>query len=323
MSLRGMHRFKVSPACAAANILCYGQALNEISAKHAPETRARALSGQIAAILLGLLLLTATACKTEKPQTQNSDILATVYDKTLYLSDLEGIVHEGMSKEDSVKVVQDFVRNWIRETVFLVEAEENIPREVNIDKLVEDYKASLIKLNYETTVLDKMVDTSITQAELLAYYEANKKEFQLDLPVIRCLFIKAPARAPGLKQATADWEAGRMEKLREWSSKNARVQRLEPEAWYKIGDIAELMPKNFLQEDNIKRRLDFVRPMEGHVYFFKVLELVPRNKTAPLGYAEDEIRKMMLYNKKAQLLENMKDTLYKEALEKKQITVYE
>jgi hypothetical protein len=318
-----MHRFNISHACAFANILCSCQAPEGGSVKYTPETRTRTLSGRIAVTLWSLLLLTATACESEKPQTQNSDILATVYDKTLYLSDLEGIVHEGMSKEDSMKVVQDFVRNWIRETVFLVEAEENIPREVNIDKLVEDYKASLIKLNYETTVLDKMVDTSITQEELLAYYEANKKEFQLDLPVIRCLFIKAPARAPGQKEATADWEAGRLEKLREWSSKNARVHRLEPELWYKIGDIAELMPKNFLKEDNIKRRLDFVRSMEGHIYFFKVLELVPRNRTAPLGYAEGEIRKMMLYNKKAQLLENMKDTLYKEALEKKQITVYE
>lgn len=283
----------------------------------------KAFSMWVTALFFLTLLLSTTSCDSEKPAKQNTRMLAQVYDKTLYLSDIEGIVHEEMSKEDSVKVVQDFVRNWIKETVFLVEAEENIPREVNIEKLVDDYKASLIKLNYETTVVDRMVDSSITREELTAYYEANRKEYQLDLPVIRCLFIKVPASAPGLKQAVDDWESGRVSRLKEWCGKNAVVHRLDADAWYKIDEVSSFMPKDFLKEDNIKRRLDFVRAMDGHVYFFKVLELVPRNKTAPLGYVEEEIRKMMQHKKKAQLLESLKDKLYKEALEKKQITVYE
>jgi hypothetical protein len=324
MSAQGMKRPIFNPPVVKAGIPCPCKPALESGCYSLPSnTGFGPFAHRVARAMFLLSLLITVACETETPQSQNSTVLAKVYNKTLYLSDLEGIIQEGMSKEDSAKVVQDFVRNWIRETVFLVEAEQNIPRELNIDKLVEDYKASLIKLNYETTVLDLMIDTSITQEELLAYYEANRKEFQLELPVIRCLFIKAPANAPGLRQVKDDWEADRLDRLREWSNKNAQVQRLEPADWYRVDDLAESMPESFLQEGKIKNRLDFVRSVAGYVYFFRVLELVPRNKTAPLGYAEGGIRKMMLFKKKAQLLENLKDTLYQEAMEKKQITVYE
>ena len=64
--------------------------------------------------------------------------LAQVYNKTLYLSELEGVVPEGVSLEDSALIVSAYAQRWIREQLLMYEAERNIPKDLNIDELVRD-----------------------------------------------------------------------------------------------------------------------------------------------------------------------------------------
>jgi hypothetical protein len=75
--------------------------------------------------------------------------------------------------------------------------------------------------------------------------------------------------------------------------------------------------------DNVKNRRDFVQKDENFMYFFKVLELISKKEIAPLAYIEGQARKIILHKRKTQLLEEMKDKLYSEAENKKQVKIYE
>ena len=86
---------------------------------------------------------------------------------------MEGMIPEGMSSEDSSLIINAFIRNWTRETVLLHEAEQNIPKGLDIDQLVEDYKASLIKHNYENIVVNNLFDSTVTHVQLEEFYEKN------------------------------------------------------------------------------------------------------------------------------------------------------
>lgn len=279
---------------------------------------------------MAAMLVVAACClgcrKGDGARSADDRLLATIYDKSLYLSDMEGMIPEGMSSEDSSTIISTFVRNWMRETALLHEAEMNVPKDLNIEKLVTDYRASLIKNNYENIILEKLLDSTVSKIELEEFYEKNKDQYQLETPIIRCRFIKASRNAPQVSKAQDWWNSNKVEDLvalNAWSAQNAKVHYLRDSLWYKVDDIGAYMPRGTLTVDNVKGRRDFVQRDDNFVYFFKVLELVSKKEIAPLSYIEDQARKVILHKRKSQLLDDLKTKLYDEAIRKKQAVVHE
>ncbi len=267
-------------------------------------------------------------CKSKVFSARSSDdrLLAQVYDKSLYLSDMEGMIPEGMSSEDSSLIISAFVRNWVREASLLHEAENNIPKGLDIDQLVADYRASLIKNNYENILVNKLLDSTVSQTELQEFYEKNKEQYQLEAPIIRSRFIKVKREAPNLDRVQDLWNSNKFEDyvaLTNWCNNHASIQNLQDSVWYKVEDIAAYMPRGVLTVDNVTSRMDFVQRDDNFVYFFKVLELVSRREIAPLSYIEGQARKVILHKRKTELLEETKDNLYDEAIRKKSVKLFD
>ncbi len=254
-------------------------------------------------------------------------VLAKVYNKTLHLSELDGMIPDGADGEDSTIIVNAFVQNWVREAALLVEAEKNIPKGLDIDRLVQDYRASLIKNNYENIVVNSLLDSTVTQEQLQEFYQKNREQYQLETPIIRCRFIKAPLTSPQLSLAQNWW--GNMNnpdvavRLKNWCDQNAAVHILRENIWYKVEDIAAYMPRGILTVDNVGSRRDFIQRESKFIYFFKVLELAPKKEVAPLAYIEDQARKVILHKRKVELLEETKTKLYDEAMQKQSVKIYQ
>lgn len=273
-----------------------------------------------------MVIATWLAACGEKVRPEGDRELARVYDKMLYLSDMEGMLPEGISQTDSNQIIEQFVKAWTREAAILKEAEANIPRDLNINKLVRDYKASLIKHNYEKILVERMLDSTVTEVELEEFYEKNKEQYQLETPIIRCRFLKAPRTAPQIKEVEKWWQSENeidTEKLKTWCSTNASVHHLKDSIWAKVADIAAYMPQGTLTVDNVSNKRDFTQRDDEFIYLFKVFELVSKKEIAPLSYIEEQARKVILHKRKTTLLEETKDKLYKEALRKNQIAVFE
>ena len=142
----------------------------------------------------------------EKIPEENDVELAKVFNKKLFLSELEGMVPEGATPEDSIKIINAEVERWARETLLMQEAEKNIPTDLNIDRLVRDYRMSLIRHNYEQFLVETQLDSVISEQELNDYYEKNKEQYQLKSSIIRCFFIKIPKLAPNVDRLRNWWQ---------------------------------------------------------------------------------------------------------------------
>lgn len=286
-----------------------------------------AIAALLCPVLALVLLFWLAACSglSSNDPVGNDGVLARVYQQTLRLSDMEGMIPEGMSAEDSSLIIQAFVQNWVREAVLLQEAERHIPKDLNIDKLVSDYRASLLRNSYENRLVTELLDSVITPEELQAFYEANKEQYRLETPIVQCRFIKVKRNAPGLDQATAWWSSHNergINNLRRWCSRNAEIYRLQDEAWYKVEEIAAFMPRGYLSVDNVNTRRDFIQRDDEYQYFFKVLKLVSRPETAPLSYIEEQARKVIQHRRKLQLIEKVRNDIYEEALRNRQVEIY-
>ena len=115
----------------------------------------------------------------------NDQPLAQVYNKTLYLSELDGVVPEGVSKEDSALILSAYAQRWVREQLLMYEAERNIPKDLNIDELVRDYRASLVRFNFEEQIIAEKLDSTVSEAETKAFNENNKDQFQLESTILK------------------------------------------------------------------------------------------------------------------------------------------
>lgn len=252
-------------------------------------------------------------------------MLAKVHNKTLYLSEMDGMFPENASSDDSLVIIRAYVERWTREALLLNEAEQNIPSDLNIDKLVRDYRASLIRHNYEKALVEQSLDSTVTQEQLMAFYEANKEQYQLETPIMRCHFIKVPLPAEDPEKLRQLWnseEEDSQEKLAEYCNNFAETYALEDSAWYKVDDIATEMPSGTVTPDNVSAKREFSQRDGEYLYYLRVFEVKNRKDIAPLGYIEEQARKVILRSRREKLLEEKIEAMYQRELRRKNIQTY-
>ncbi len=277
-----------------------------------------------AALLVGLCLF--EACQPPESSTPDEDVLlARVYSQELYLSELKDMIPPQLSPEDSLEMLEAFVNRWVREAVLMEEAERAIPKDLNIDKLVRDYRASLIRHNYEKRLVEQKLDSVVTPAEVQAFYQQSKEQFRLEEPVLRCHFIKAPLSAPRLQEADVWWatrDSVSWEKLKMWAQRYAHVALLADSSWYKYSEIVASLPPDMVHEDDPSRNEAFVRDEEGYRYYFRLLEWYPAGEIPPVAYVRDKVIRTILHRRKQKLLDEVREQMYQKALRHNDVQIF-
>ncbi|TAL57426.1 MAG: hypothetical protein EPN85_14170, partial [Bacteroidetes bacterium] len=122
----------------------------------------------------------------------------------LYLSEIKEAGYDVDSK-DSIELVRKFINNWIREMLVLQQAEKNLTDDKkNFEKMVEDYRKSLITYQYESELVKQKLDTLVTDEEIEKYYIVNKDNFELIDNIIRVIYVKIRKDAPKVEKVK-DW----------------------------------------------------------------------------------------------------------------------
>ncbi|MEZ4918513.1 MAG: peptidylprolyl isomerase [Saprospiraceae bacterium] len=255
---------------------------------------------------------------------KNDPVLAKVYNKTLYQSELDGVVPESTSPEDSLLLMQAFTQRWIRDQLLMYEAERNIPKDLNIDELVRNYRASLVRFNYEEQIISEQMDSTVSEQEIRTFYENNQDQFQLESTILKCLLIKIPADAPQ-NELNKFWYSRKKadeKKLVRFAGEYATLALLDPEKWYKIEELAALLPQGTLTAENASSRKEGTLSDGDFRYYYRVLEVVRGKETAPLDYVQEQASKIILHRRKQALLEKWKEDLYQKELRRENVKVY-
>jgi hypothetical protein len=272
--------------------------------------------GFLLLLLSGLLAV--MGCNREGQEgVANVRLLARVGNKTLDITEMEGMFYDGISSQDSAAVIQAFVGRWVREAAILNEAERNIPPNLNINKLVRDYRASLVRSSYEKILVEKLLDSIITQAELEEFYDENKLLYELEKPIMRCFFIKVPIPTPEGSRLRNLWNMeskASVAGLKKYCDQYAEVALLDDNLWYAIEDVGKQLPVGTITTANVGSKRDFTQRDEHHQYYFRLFELKNRKEIAPLSYIQDQARKVILHKRKLQLVEEVKEDIYQREL---------
>lgn len=258
-----------------------------------------------------------------KPPKEGDQLLAKVYNKSLYLSELDGIVPEGSPPSDSVLMVTAYAQRWVRDQLLMYEAERNIPQDLNIDQLVRDYRASLVRFNYEEQIISERLDSTVSETELREYYENNTDQFQLESTILKCQLLQLPLRTPQneLNKLWYSKKSSDEAKLRAFAKQYAALALLNTDKWYKLEELAALLPKGTLTSDNVSSRREGTLSDGDFRYYYRVLETVKGKETAPFEYIKEQASKVILHKRKLELLERWKEDLYQQELRRENIQI--
>jgi hypothetical protein len=253
----------------------------------------------------------------------NDKLLAKVYNKSLFLSALDGVVPEGITKEDSALLVDAYVQRWAREQLLMYEAERNIPKDIDIDELVRSYRASLVRFNFEEQLIAEKMDSTVAESELLTFYENNKAQFQLESMILKCLLLKLP----GSEDESAInklWNSNNPSdeaKLKTLARQKAQIALLDRDKWYKLEEVAAILPKGTLTPDNMGSRREGTLKEGDYRYYYRVLETAQGKSTAPFDYVKEQATRIILHKRKQDLLEKWKEDLYQKELKRENIKI--
>lgn len=276
-------------------------------------------------LLLSIFLSVKFQACTPVEEKEESVLLAEVFDKRLYLSDVVSDSDRFENSSDSIAILRAVTEQWVRDALLLYEAEQNLPSDININALVEDYRSSLIIDNYEKSLVENQLDTVIFSQELTDYYEKNKEQYQLETTIIRCHFVKVKKPVPMRDSLRIWWDsedAEQLQRLVRYSNQYAEGFMLEDETWYKVEEIASRLPQGTISQQNMRpgRSLRFTD--DEYEYYLRILERVLNKEIAPLSYISEQASRFIMHKRKLDLLEKHREDLYSDGLRNNQIKIY-
>ncbi|HMQ06186.1 MAG TPA: hypothetical protein PKC30_02740 [Saprospiraceae bacterium] len=268
------------------------------------------------------VVLVFLSCESRNSVKTEDRLLAKAGNRTLYLSNVESVFPVFSDSEDSIIFLNNFVDQWIRKTILLEEAEKSLPKDMDINKLVQDYKESLIIHNFEKKVVQERLDTIVSEDEKIRYYQRNRSSFVLNEPIVKAFYAIVPENTSEIREFRNDWVSQKVESMKKYCGKYSLTCSFDQENWILYSDMQTLFPEGMFSDNQLKSGRNLDRFREGNQFFVKILEFRDKNEEAPLEYIEDKIEKIILYNRKIVLLRNMKQRLYEGALELKRVKIY-
>lgn len=140
-------------------------------------------------LAIGLILVLTLASCQNSGNGNDDKIVATVYDKVLYQSDLQDVLYEGISFNDSLVRTKAFIDKWIRRQLLIHQAENNIDKsELDFSRQIEDYRNSLIIYKYESMLIEQNLDTIISEEEIEKYINDNSP-IEMDRESVRYILL--------------------------------------------------------------------------------------------------------------------------------------
>ncbi len=274
-------------------------------------------------------LIVLSACEFFKPkEITTEDPLAKVHENYLYPSDLEGLVANNISIDDSTKLAEKYIEDWIKKQLMIGKSSEAIDyNEAEIERKVLDYRYALIVHSFEKEYIDKNLNRQVSSEDIQNYYENKSDNFLLKQSIIKCLFVQTPKDAPNLNQFRRNFRAypdGNADDLYSYTSQFANKSFLDDSTWVIFDELIYGTPlashqnkKHFLSNNNYSETSD-----DDNIYFIKIFDYKISDEISPLEFIREDIENIIINKRKLALKKKLEETIYEDAEKNEEFEIY-
>lgn len=262
-------------------------------------------------------------------ESQAENIVARVHSSYLFKEELEGLVPNGISSQDSLLIAQKFITNWVKKELLILEAANNIQIDQSqIERKVADYRYALISYEYQKLKVNQALNKEITEDEILSYYNDNLRNFILKQNIIQGKFIKISTEAPKISTARRWIKSSRpedLEELKSYSFQFASNYSLEDSTWINFDEVIKNSPFSTISNKiQFLSRNRYVEESDSsYLYLFKIDKYKISDETSPLEFVKDDIKNIILNKRRVDLAKNLENGIYERAKENEDFEIFE
>lgn len=287
--------------------------------------------------MLSVLMTFLCGCQALEKK-QQVGAVAELNGQYLYRSTLDSLTL-GLNSEDSLRVVQLFIRQWAQDILLYDNSTARTHRE--IEQMVSEYRRILYAQAYEDRLVERRMPKSIPDSAVQAIYERMPDRFILDESIVKGVLLVVPNDAPNLsklKQWLLKIGTERQERKEKKNSKatnvlddiekyvyqNASGYELFTDQWTTVTALTRQMP---VERADLETKLKYGNRIEisdsTQTFILQVTEKHMRGEKMPVEYARPQIEKIILNARRVEFLRKERERLYNDAVQEKKIKFFD
>lgn len=261
-------------------------------------------------------------------ETDDRKAIARVNDTYLYEEDIQSLLKEGMSSQDSAVVVTNFINRWATEQLLVSGAKRNLTeaKQEAFNKLAMEYKNDLYSKAYLEALVAKNIDTVVSIEEMEAYYNDNKQVFVLNEDLIKLRYINIDENRLDLKDVETKFKRFNETDKKELDSISIQFKSfsLKDSVWVKADQVVDKIPPITSENRNeLLKKSNFIQLKDSlGLYLVHINDVLLRNSTAPLEYVKPTIDKIVINKRKLELIRELEKDITKDAIKNKKFEIY-
>lgn len=283
-------------------------------------------------IFLSLTLIAASCeflgLESENQVEDTNNLVARVGNTFLYKTDLGSLTQPDTPKEDSIRIVEKYIDNWIKKELFIKEANTN--KQINqaeIQRKVEAYRYTLISYEYQRLKVEEELNREVSDEEIRQYYSDNIENFQLRQNILKGRYLKISKEAPKKPDVRKWIKSNReddLEKLRSYCFQFANDYSLQDSTWLNFDDLTKNSPFSTVENKvQFLRRNRYVEESDSlYLYLFSIHEYKLSEQVSPLEYVKEDIKNIIINKRKVDIAKSLENQVYERAKEKDDYEIY-
>lgn len=246
--------------------------------------------------------------------------IATVDGVSLMRDELQRALPQGLVGDDSVTFARMYVDNWVLKQLKMKRAEQVLSSSSeDIERLVEGYRQSLIMRSLDQYYIDNAIDFEITDQQIISYYRSRSALFKLDHHKVRGFVVKVPRSfrntsnlQSALKRAA---DSGSVEELQALVEKHSLSLVDMSSAWVSYSDFLSNLPTERSRDYSALLQKSGPQQMSSDdaIFHFVIMDVARKGDTAPIECVEDDIRRRLYAERRAEIVTAYEEELRREA----------
>lgn len=253
-----------------------------------------------------------------------SKVVAKVFDKEVFASEIQDITGSAHKAEDSLKLVTRFLDQVALEKGLLQKAiGSGLVDMSDIEAKTSEFRNTLINLRFAREYVKKNLDSVVTHEQLKEYYEKHKTTFILEHDIIQAYYLALPLHTPKqekLKEMMASDKPHDYQELKSQALRYANVFALDSKSWMKVPSI--FMEKASALAAASKTRQIISLEKDEQLYLIRVFDYKFAKQQSPLAFEEENTRHVLLNKRKIELLHHLNEEVLDQAKKDNKIEIY-
>ncbi|MBQ0016579.1 MAG: peptidyl-prolyl cis-trans isomerase [Bacteroidales bacterium] len=247
-------------------------------------------------------------------------VVASVGEYTLLESDLSGLVPVGVEGVDSVELIKKYVNQWVEDMSVLTEACKVV--DDDFEKELEHYHNQLRIRAYEQNQMEMLVDKDVSDIEIKSYYNNNISSYVLDNSVVKVSYVVLPNDCPQMDKISSLIQKGDLTEpdyaeLVRWAESDATDYYMGRDVWMPFSQLQYLVPFHVSNEiQYLQGRVSDCIHDGKNVYWVHFHAIKLPGEYAPLDMVGNNIKSIILTQRKSLLLHQLRQKLVEQAQSK-------